>query len=113
MKLVNQSKNIVLLQKIELANSFKKRFFGLMGQSLTQNDCLWIHKCNWIHTFFMKSSIDVIYVNKKLIVEKIDFEIKPWRFAKPVCGAASVFELKAGNLKPSIIDIGDQLYVGH
>ncbi len=48
---------------IEIANSFKKKLLGLMGkEKITKG--LFLPKTRSIHTFFMKSAIDVIMINK-------------------------------------------------
>lgn len=44
---------------IVIANTFLKRLFGLMGKKEIDYGMLF-PKCNSIHTFFMKESIDVI-----------------------------------------------------
>ena len=59
MKLVinNQTFNLIV------ANTFKKRLFGLMGKKNIKNG-LFFPKTNSIHTFFMKEPIDIIMINK-------------------------------------------------
>ena len=103
----------MVAQEVELADDMKSRMIGLMGKpSFPEGRTLLIEKCNWIHTFFMKFPIDVIYVNKELVVKKVKRNISPWRFPGPVLSATSVFELSAGQIKENSIEIGDQLYVG-
>lgn len=113
MKLHNKSKSILIADSLEKADTFFSRTQGLIGRStLPKGATLWIPRCNWIHTCFMKFSIDVIYVDKHLKVCRVDENIKPWRFGKPVFKAKSVFEFSAGGLT-SIPEIGDQLDVVH
>ncbi len=59
-------KNIKL--KILIADTFKKRLIGLMGKKTITYGMLF-PKCNSIHTFNMKSNIDVIGLdeNNKII----------------------------------------------
>ena len=59
MKLVinNQTFNL------EIADSFKKKLFGLMGKKNIQKG-MFFPKTNSIHTFFMKEAIDVIMIDK-------------------------------------------------
>ena len=47
--------------------SFQSRFMGLMFVK-DFDYCLRFKKCNSIHTFFMKSNIDVIMTNKENVV---------------------------------------------
>ena len=52
--------NKILIKK---ANSFYKRFLGLMGKKNIDYGLLF-KKTNSIHTFFMKENIDIIGLNK-------------------------------------------------
>ena len=49
---------------IDVAKSFKKRLFGLMGKK-NINKGIFFPKTRSIHTFFMKKEIDVIMVDKE------------------------------------------------
>lgn len=49
---------------IELANTFRKRLFGLMGKKNIKTG-LFFPKTGSIHTFFMKEDIDVIMIDKE------------------------------------------------
>lgn len=59
MVLVYNEKEIELVN----CNSFFKRFLGFMGKK-NINYALMFDRCNSIHTFFMKESIDVIFCDK-------------------------------------------------
>ena len=48
---------------VDIANSFKKRLFGLMGKKNIKKG-IFFPKTNSIHTFFMKEAIDVIMIDK-------------------------------------------------
>ena len=48
---------------LEVANTFTKRLFGLMGKK-NINKGLFFPKTRSIHTFFMKSNIDIIMIDK-------------------------------------------------
>ena len=102
----------LLTDKLEKAESFFKRGKGLLGRSeLSVDQALWINPCNNIHTFFMKFSIDCLFLDKNLKIKKIYSQVKPFRLAGPVWRASSVIELKAGNIEKWKLNIGDQLYV--
>lgn len=55
---------------IKLANNFLKKLIGLIFKKKI-NYGLIIPKCNSIHTFFMKSNIDVIFYNNDNMILKI------------------------------------------
>lgn len=104
----------VLLSQLEVATTFINRGVGLLGRSnLKDNEALWIHSCNSIHTFFMKFSIDCVFVDKNLKVVKVVENVSPWRLVLPIWGAQSVFELKAGLAAKLKVKVGDTLYVGN
>ncbi len=48
---------------VDMADSFKKRFFGLMGKKNIKEG-IFFPKTRSIHTFFMKDNIDIIMINK-------------------------------------------------
>ncbi len=112
MKLFNSTKNILLVEKLEVASNIFTRMRGLLGRpSLPAQSALWIHSCSSIHTFFMQFTIDVAFVDKNLRVKKIYQNIKPWRITLPVLGASSVIECPKGILSSDKIEIGDKLNV--
>lgn len=111
--LKNQTKNKVLLDDIEVAKSFRVRLIGLMGRkSMKSTEGIWFPRSNWIHTLFMSIPIDVIYLDKKMTVRKIQQNLKPWRFPAPVFNAKSVIEVSSGFISSNNIEVGDQLNVG-
>lgn len=112
--LKNLSNGEVLAQEVLRAQNFCQRLTGLMGRSeLGSTQAMWLERCNWIHTCFMRFSLDLIFVNDEMKVEDITFNVVPWRFGMPVWKASSVFEFKAGTLKTLKVSKGDQLHVGH
>lgn len=111
--LINKTKNQVVISEVEVAGSFWARGRGLLGRSsLSEFQALWIPRCNSIHTFFMKFSIDCVFVDRNLKVQAIYPDVKPGRLLLPVWGASSVFEMSAGVSQKMNISVGDQLYVG-
>lgn len=105
--------NHILISQLEIADSFGTRAKGLLGrESLSPQSAMWIHRCNSIHTFFMKFSIDCVFVDRKLRVKAIYKNVKPGRLIFPVWGASSVFELSANAVDQLNIRVGDELYVG-
>lgn len=64
--------------KIIIAKTFKEKLMGLMGRS-NINYGMFFPNVNSIHTFFMKEAIDVIGLNKDMIIMEIHPNIKPNR----------------------------------
>lgn len=111
--LQNKSTHTNLIENLEVAKTFWARGKGLLGKkSLPANQALWIHHCNSIHTFFMKFSIDCVFVDRNLKVKAVYVDVKPWRLVTPVWGASSVIEMSSGVSRQLKIKVGDELYVG-
>ena len=92
--------------KIIYANTFFKRFKGLMGKK-DFNECLLFTNItdSGIHTMFMRFEIDVYFIDEnKVIYDRIS--LKPWKFYRPKKHAKYILETKKGILK---LKIGDQL----
>lgn len=112
--LTNQTQSHVITTNLKIARSMFARMKGLLGKKdLLENEMLWIHHCNSIHTFFMQFPIDCIFLDKTMSVCGIKTNIKPWRIVLPVLKANSVIEMKAGKSQTLNLRMGDQLHVGH
>lgn len=112
-RLMNRTKNRVIVQKLEVARSFASRGRGLLGRShLDRAEALWIDPCRSIHTFFMNFTIDAAFVDKDMRVLAMYDGLSPWRLAMPFnFSVRSVIELAEGVLTETGTEIGDELYV--
>ena len=88
MKLVYKEKEIKLIECI----SFYSRLKGFMFTKKIDK-CLLFNKCNSIHTFFMKTNIDVILCNKNNEILYYYPNIKPNKIILPKKNVSKVFEL--------------------
>ena len=108
----NLTNNQILAEQVLIADRFMSRLKGLLGrEDLPSSTAMWIHRCNSIHTFFMKFPIDVVYVDRDLKVVAVKKSIPPFRLSGPYLKARSVFEF-SGGVTENKIQIGDQLHVG-
>ena len=111
-KLWNKTQNTLLIPELKVATSFADRGIGLLKRdSLLESEGLWIHRCNSIHTFFMRFPIDCVFVNKDLVVDDLVENVSPWRLVLPRWHSRSVIELKSGSINKFKIKKGDQLDV--
>ncbi len=105
--------NFVIGKNIREASSLKDRVIGLMFSNKMMNmDGLLITPCKSIHTFFMKFSIDVVFIDKKNHIVKIIRSMKPWRMTGFYLNALHTLELPSGTLTEDIKE-GDELEVMH
>ena len=101
----------MIAKKALLADSFFKRFKGLMfGEKMEGYDALVLKPCNSIHTFFMQYSIDVIFLDKELRIIKIKRNLQPWRITPMYFSSNQVVEFVGGHLDRNLKK-GDELEV--
>ena len=107
----NQTRNTVLGDAIDVADSSAKRRTGLLKHTgLAPGEGLWIVPCESVHTFFMKFAIDLVYVDRKHRVRKVRHAVPPWRMS--ACLAAhSIIELPAGMARETGTQAGDELAI--
>ncbi|HOA34573.1 MAG TPA: DUF192 domain-containing protein [Clostridiales bacterium] len=99
-----------LVRNVELANTFFTRLKGLMFRESLPNDTgLLIYPCCQIHTYFMKFSIDVVYLNRDFKVVFIDRNIQPGVSVRRIREAKCVLELNAGEADRLGIAVDDVL----
>lgn len=103
MRMIFKHKDQEVARNIKMADTFLSRAIGLMFKSeMPDYDGILIKPSNSIHTFWMKFSIDVIFLNKELEVIKVFENLKPWRMTLPYLRANQVLELRAGTLNGRI-----------
>jgi uncharacterized membrane protein (UPF0127 family) len=105
----NLTRQTVLATCMEVADSGEKRRKGLLGQQwLRPGGGLWIIPCEAVHTFGMKFSIDLVYLDRKNRVKKLRNDVGPWRFSACL-SARSVLEFAAGTIRKTQTKLGDRL----
>jgi uncharacterized membrane protein (UPF0127 family) len=84
---------------------------GLLGRrSLDSDEGILLRPAGSVHTFFMRFAIDVLFLDRELVVVGIEPELRPWRTAARR-GAKSVVELAAGECARRGVVVGDRLAV--
>jgi len=96
-----------VLSSLDIADTARTRRRGLIGQIKIETPLL-IDTCKWIHTFGVKCSLDVAYLDSEFKVIKIQ-TIKPRRVALPVFGASHVLEAGAGTFENWGLAVGHEL----
>lgn len=105
----NLTRSVVLADAAELADTSEKRRTGLLKHtSLPAGEGLWIVPCESVHCFFMKFTIDVLYLTRDRKVRAMRPQMKPWRISACL-PAHSVLELPAGTLEQTGTQKGDQI----
>jgi uncharacterized membrane protein (UPF0127 family) len=107
----NQTRDTVLGDSVDIADSSEKRRVGLLKhERLSPGEGLWITPCESVHTFFMKFPIDLVYLDKQRKVRKVRHRVLPWRLSMCLT-AHSILELPAGTAKQTGTLKGDTLII--
>jgi hypothetical protein len=108
--IINSTKNTVITNTVELANTFLKRLKGLLGRShLPEKHGILIYPCNQIHSFFMKFPFDAVFLTRDNRVIFFMEDIKPGEIGPLIPKAYSVLELPAGTVRKTKTEYGDIL----
>jgi hypothetical protein len=82
----------IIVNEVKIADTFKTRLIGLMGRDNLQDEGLLLINCSSIHCFFMKITIDAVYLSKDMTVLYKE-TIKPWRIGKFIKGTRHILEI--------------------
>lgn len=99
--------NILIASNIKVANTFVSRLVGLLDRkNIDENEGLLLMRCSSIHCFFMKFTIDAVYLSKDMEVLYKE-TVKPWKIGKIVKNTYNILELK--QCKAQEITVGNIL----
>jgi uncharacterized protein len=110
----NRTRQSFLATELSVAGTHWSRFCGLMcteAADFHPGRGLWIVPSRGVHTFAMRFSIDVIYLDKKKVVVHVEDNLKPWRLAPVRVSAASVLELPSNTLRSTQTALGDEIEI--
>jgi uncharacterized membrane protein (UPF0127 family) len=109
LRVSNQTRNRMLADRADIADTSQKRRTGLLKHTgLAQGEGLWIAPSEGVHTFGMKFPIDVVFLTRKKKVLKVRPNMVRRRISFSL-RAHSVLELPAGTLEQTGTATGDQL----
>jgi uncharacterized membrane protein (UPF0127 family) len=109
LNVVNRTREIQLAHSIELADDASTRRKGLLGRTnLAAGEGLWIVPCEAIHTFGMKFPIDLVFLDRNMVVKKVRHDVMPGRLSMCL-SAHSVLELASGSIRLTGTLPGDKL----
>ncbi len=109
-RIVNQRTGEELASRAHLASDPLSRMRGLLGRrGLPAGEAIILRPGSSIHTFFMRFSLDVIYVDRDGAVVKVVRDIPPFRLSS-ARKARDTIELQAGALDGRDIQVGDMLF---
>lgn len=112
------NKDKVIIEHIEIADNFWRRFMGLMGRpsmghsyGMGHSCGMLFEGCNSIHMFFMRFAIDVVFMDKTGAVIYLRESLKPWQIIGYIKNAYFTVEMPEGTISSARIEIGDILKI--
>ncbi|MFA5059291.1 MAG: DUF192 domain-containing protein [Candidatus Omnitrophota bacterium] len=110
MKIINTTRQTVIADQVAIADTPLSRMIGLLNRKqILPSEALVIESCNSIHMFFMRFSIDVIFVGKDNSVVGLVKNIKPFSLSPIFWKAQRAIELPAGTIQASGTCLGDSI----
>ena len=108
---VRTSGGIVVASDVVEARSFAARFKGWMFRpAIGPDEALYLPRCASVHTCFMRTAIDAVFLDRAGKVIETRGNLAPWRMAS--CpGADAVLELPAGRFAALGLSAGDRLEI--
>ena len=107
---VNVSTEKELGGRINKAVTFFQRTRGLAGRKeIKKGEGLYIPECRSIHTFFMRFTIDIVFIDGDNRITRVVPGLVPFRIAFGPRNTAGVLELSAGTLNDNRCVAGDKI----
>lgn len=102
-----------LIPRVEMATRWWQRMRGLLGrQGLGSRRAMYLAPAPSIHTFFMRFTIDLVFVTRQLRVVRLVRNVPPFRFVSGGLKAHGVFEIESGWFPADAVAVGDCLEWG-
>ena len=93
----------VVSHKMRVARNIFSRMLGLMfSVDLPDCDGFLISPCNSIHTFFMRYSLDVLFLDNDFKIVKAIYGLSPWRMTWVYFKSRHVLEMRAGTMNKGL-----------
>ncbi len=112
---LNDSRGTVLCERLEVAEGMAEQSRGLLGREALEpgRGMLFqrgrLEPFMLMHMFFMRFSIDIVFLDQDDRVVKIDHNLRPWRVSSLVFRARKALEIEAGSAARAGTRAGDQI----
>ncbi len=108
--LVTEIDGRVIARGVARANSEVSKTVGLLTKAtLSDEDGMWFPSCKLIHTWGMRTAIDVIFLGARYEIVRIVEWAKPWRVYAGGANASAVVELAPGTVRRCELRVGEVL----
>jgi uncharacterized membrane protein (UPF0127 family) len=115
LRAINETRGMVLCARLEDAGGIAGQGRGLLGRKRLEPDegMLFVRghlePFMWMHMFFMRFPIDIVFLDRNDIVVKLNRELRPWRVSSVVFTARKALELPAGAADLGRTAVGDKI----
>ena len=115
MQAINQTRRTTLCARLDDAGGLSGQTRGLLGRDGIDADqgLLFIRNrfepFMWMHMFFMRFAIDIVFLDRRDRVVHISHRLKPWRMSPMLFRARKALELAAGAAARSATTVGDEI----
>jgi uncharacterized membrane protein (UPF0127 family) len=112
---INVTRETVLCAKLQDAGGLAGQSRGLLGRDGLAPDegMLFVRgrldPFMWMHMFFMRFAIDIVFLNGEGRVVRINQNLQPWRLSSVVFAARKALELASGAVARSRTTVGDMI----
>lgn len=116
-KAMNETRGTVLCENLEDAGGVAGQARGLLGRDgLERGHGMLFARGRfepfmWMHMFFMRFAIDIVFLDRTHHVVRISHNLKPWRVSPVVFGACLALELESGAAATSQTVVGDLIRI--
>jgi len=108
----NRTRGCCLAEAVAVADRPLTRLRGLIGRPpLGAGEGMLITPCSGIHTFFMGSAIDVVFLDHAGRVVAALGPLAPWRLTRIYPTATSALELPPGTVGRTGTTVGDLIEI--
>src|SRR5579863_2862395 len=113
LRAINRTRATTLCRHIEDAGGLAGQSRGLLGRDGLEpgHGMLFVRgrfePFMWMHMFFMRFAIDIVFLDRHDTVMRISHALKPWQVSPIVFGARRAIELEAGAAQRSNTQVGD------
>jgi len=115
LRAINRTRGTTLCEHIEDAGGMAGQSRGLLGRDglASGHGMLFVRgrlePFMWMHMFFMRFAIDIVFLDRHNTVVRISHTLRPWRLSRIVFGASKAIELEAGAALRSDTRVGDSI----
>jgi len=110
----NKTRERFVATHAKVADGYLSRLVGLLGTTgrwARPGKGLWIVPSHGVHTIGMMYALDLVFLNRDLVVVDVEEHVRPFRISKVSFKADSVLELPVHSVYRTETRVGDQMEV--